>query len=164
MDARETAAAAGWTRQRMKLRRCRSVHKGAEMSTAIREASAVSLSKRRQKSKHLLAIRLLVSVNLLYAVIFLKFAGMPGSGGPVHANVASGLTGWCLRWYSGLRSGYSKRFTTGQSGRPENGCHPRDNHFPSRYGPFVRGHTFGSTDKPRSGFLGAGPVLTRQAG
>jgi len=27
----------------------------------------------------LLAIRLLVSVNLLYAAIFLKFAGVPGS-------------------------------------------------------------------------------------
>jgi len=27
----------------------------------------------------LLAIRLLVSVNLLYAAIFLKFAGLPGS-------------------------------------------------------------------------------------
>ena len=31
------------------------------------------------KSVALLAIRLLVSVNLLYAAIFLKFAGVPGS-------------------------------------------------------------------------------------
>jgi cation transport ATPase len=51
------------------------------MSTAIREASAGSRSKRRQESKTLalLAIRLLVSVNLLYAAIILKFAGVPGS-------------------------------------------------------------------------------------
>jgi uncharacterized membrane protein YphA (DoxX/SURF4 family) len=51
------------------------------MSTAIREASAGSRSKRRQQSKTLtlLAIRLLVMVNLLYAAIFLKFAGAPGS-------------------------------------------------------------------------------------
>ncbi len=51
------------------------------MSTAIREASAGSRSKWRQESKTLalLAIRLLVTVNLLYAAIFLKFAGAPGS-------------------------------------------------------------------------------------
>jgi hypothetical protein len=51
------------------------------MSTAIREGSAGSRSKRRQESKTLalLAIRLLVTVNLLYAAIFLKFAGAPGS-------------------------------------------------------------------------------------
>src|SRR6266853_1476441 len=53
------------------------------MSTAIREASAGSRSKRGQetmgKRLTLLAIRLLVSVNLLYAAIFLKFAGAPGS-------------------------------------------------------------------------------------
>ena len=51
------------------------------MSTAIREASAGSRSKRRQESKTLalLAIRLLVSANLLYAAIFLKFAAVPGS-------------------------------------------------------------------------------------
>jgi hypothetical protein len=51
------------------------------MSTAIREASAGSRSKRRQERKTLalLAIRLLVMVNLLYAAIFLKFAGAPGS-------------------------------------------------------------------------------------
>jgi hypothetical protein len=51
------------------------------MSTAIREASAGSRSKRRQESKTLalLVIRLLVTVNLLYAAIFLKFAGAPGS-------------------------------------------------------------------------------------
>jgi len=51
------------------------------MSAAIREASAGSRSKRRQESKTLAlrAIRLLVTVNLLYAAIFLKFAGAPGS-------------------------------------------------------------------------------------
>jgi len=53
------------------------------MSTTIREASSSSRSKRRQeimgKTLALLAIRLLVSVNLLYAAIFLKFAGVPGS-------------------------------------------------------------------------------------
>src|SRR6267154_1766130 len=53
------------------------------MSTTIREASAGSRGSRRQdfmgKRIALLAIRLLVSVNLLYAAIFLKFAGAPGS-------------------------------------------------------------------------------------
>ena len=51
------------------------------MSNAIREASAGSRSKKRQESKTLAlrAIRLLVTVNLLYAAIFLKFAGAPGS-------------------------------------------------------------------------------------
>src|SRR6202049_2723146 len=53
------------------------------MSTSSREASAGSRSKRGQeimgRKIALLAIRLLVSVNLLYAAIFLKFAGAPGS-------------------------------------------------------------------------------------
>src|SRR5258707_10374195 len=53
------------------------------MSTSSREASAGSRSKRGQeimgRRLALLAIRLLVSVNLLYAAIFLKFAGAPGS-------------------------------------------------------------------------------------
>src|SRR5229473_2855509 len=53
------------------------------MSTAIREALAGSVWSRRQDSMDkrlaLLAIRLLVSVNLLYAAIFLKFAGVAGS-------------------------------------------------------------------------------------
>src|SRR6202790_2353368 len=53
------------------------------MSTTIREASAGSRGSRRQdfmgKRIALPAIRLLVSVNLLYAAIFLKFAGAPGS-------------------------------------------------------------------------------------
>src|SRR5712672_3011647 len=53
------------------------------MSTSSREASPGSLSKRGQeimgRRLALLAIRLLVSVNLLYAAIFLKFAGAPGS-------------------------------------------------------------------------------------
>src|SRR6202790_3084640 len=53
------------------------------MSTTIREALAGS---RWSKGEHfmdkrlaLLAIRVLVSVNLLYAAIFLKFAGVPDS-------------------------------------------------------------------------------------
>ena len=49
----------------------------------IRETLAGSEWSRRQdfmdKRRTLLAIRLLVSVNLLYAAIFLKFAGVPGS-------------------------------------------------------------------------------------
>ena len=53
------------------------------MSTTIREATAGSTRSRRQgaigKRLALLAIRLLVSVNLLYAAIFLKFAGVPDS-------------------------------------------------------------------------------------
>jgi hypothetical protein len=53
------------------------------MSTTIPEAFAGSQWSRRQdfmdKRLALLAIRLLVSVNLLYAAIFLKFAGVPGS-------------------------------------------------------------------------------------
>src|SRR5712672_3968397 len=53
------------------------------MSTTIREALAGSVWSRRQDSMDkrlaLLAIRLLVSVNLLYAAIFLKFAGVAGS-------------------------------------------------------------------------------------
>jgi uncharacterized membrane protein YphA (DoxX/SURF4 family) len=53
------------------------------MSITIREASAGSKWLRGQDSMGkrlaLLAIRLLVSVNLLYAAIFLKFAGVPGS-------------------------------------------------------------------------------------
>jgi len=53
------------------------------MSITIREALAASKRSRSQDSMGkrlaLLAIRLLVSVNLLYAAIFLKFAGAPGS-------------------------------------------------------------------------------------
>jgi hypothetical protein len=53
------------------------------MSTTIPEAFAGSQRSRRQdfmdKRLALVAIRLLVSVNLLYAAIFLKFAGVPGS-------------------------------------------------------------------------------------
>src|SRR6202030_138072 len=53
------------------------------MSPSSREASAGSRSKRGQeimgRRLALVAIRLLVSVNLLYAAIFLKFAGAPGS-------------------------------------------------------------------------------------
>jgi len=53
------------------------------MSITIREALAGSRWSRGQdfmgKKIALLAIRLLASVNLLYAAIFLKFAGVPGS-------------------------------------------------------------------------------------
>jgi chromate transport protein ChrA len=53
------------------------------MSTTIRKALAGSSWLRGQdfmgKRLPLLAIRLLVAVNLLYAAIFLKFAGVPGS-------------------------------------------------------------------------------------
>src|SRR5580692_12970498 len=53
------------------------------MSTTIRKALAGSSWLRGQdfmdKRIALLTIRLLVSVNLLYAAIFLKFAGVPGS-------------------------------------------------------------------------------------
>jgi len=53
------------------------------VSTAIREALAGSQWSRRQdfmgRKLALLAIRLLVAVNLLYAAIFLKFAGVPGA-------------------------------------------------------------------------------------
>src|SRR6202040_4392349 len=53
------------------------------MSTSIREAMAGSQWSRRQdfmgRKLALLAIRLLVSLNLLYAAVFLKFAGVPGS-------------------------------------------------------------------------------------
>src|SRR5437016_13245095 len=53
------------------------------MSSTPREALAGSRRSRTQefmgKRLALLAIRLSVSVNLLYAAIFLKFAGVPGS-------------------------------------------------------------------------------------
>jgi hypothetical protein len=53
------------------------------MSTTVREVSADSRPSRGHgfigKRVALLAIRLLVAVNLLYAAIFLKFAGVPGS-------------------------------------------------------------------------------------
>jgi hypothetical protein len=53
------------------------------MSTDIREALAGSQWSRSQdfmgRKLALLAIRLLVAVNLLYAAIFLKFAGVAGS-------------------------------------------------------------------------------------
>jgi len=60
-----------------------SVHEDAEMSTTTREALAGSKSSRELdymvKKFALLAIRLFVSVNLLYAAIFAKFAGIPQS-------------------------------------------------------------------------------------
>src|ERR1700722_16045092 len=69
--------------KQMRLRRCGSVHEEAEMSTTIREALAGSSWSRGQefmgKRLALLAIRLLVSVNLLYAAVLLKFAGVPDS-------------------------------------------------------------------------------------
>jgi hypothetical protein len=69
-------------------------HKDAEMNTSIREALAGSRwSSGQDLVGHklaLLAIRLLASVNLLNAAIFLKFAGVPDSmitikGGEVSA-------------------------------------------------------------------------------
>lgn len=59
------------------------VHENSEMSTTTGEDLAGSRSSRGQdclaKRLALLATRLLVSVNLLYAAIFLKFAGVPDS-------------------------------------------------------------------------------------
>jgi hypothetical protein len=59
------------------------IHEDAEMSTTTREALAGSKSSRELdymvKKFALLAIRLFVSVNLLYAAIFAKFAGIPQS-------------------------------------------------------------------------------------
>src|SRR5712672_6938 len=59
------------------------VHEDSEMSTTTRGALAGSRLSSGQdymsKRLALLAIRLSVSVNLLYAAIFLKFAGVPGS-------------------------------------------------------------------------------------
>jgi chromate transport protein ChrA len=59
------------------------VHQDAEMSTMTREALAGSRWSRGQdfmgKRFALGAIRLMVSVNLLYAAIFAKFAGIPQS-------------------------------------------------------------------------------------
>jgi hypothetical protein len=59
------------------------VHEDAEMSSTTREALAGSGWSRGQdfmdKRPALLVIRLLVSANLLYAAIFLKFAGVPDS-------------------------------------------------------------------------------------
>jgi hypothetical protein len=56
------------------------VHEDAEMSTTTREGLPSSRWSREQdfmgKRLTLLAIRLLVSANLLYAAIFLKFAGL----------------------------------------------------------------------------------------
>jgi hypothetical protein len=53
------------------------------MSTTIRDSLTVSMWSRREdfmgKRLTLLTIRLLVSVNLLYAAIFLKFAAVPDS-------------------------------------------------------------------------------------
>src|SRR6476661_7827894 len=53
------------------------------MSITVREALADSRWSRRQddmgKRLALFAIRMFVSVNLLYAAIFLKFAGVPDS-------------------------------------------------------------------------------------
>src|SRR5882762_11571495 len=60
-----------------------SVHEDPEMSTTNREGSTGSKVFKEKdfmvKKLGLLGIRLLVSVNLLYAAIFLKFAGVPGS-------------------------------------------------------------------------------------
>ena len=71
------------------------VHEDSEMSTTTREALAGSRWSKKGKivwAKRfaLLAIRLFVSVNLLYAAIFLKFAGGARFGDPVRADVACG--------------------------------------------------------------------------
>jgi hypothetical protein len=59
------------------------VHEDAEMSTITREALTGSRWSREQdcmgKKLAILVIRLFLSVNLLYAAIFLKFAGVPDS-------------------------------------------------------------------------------------
>ena len=59
------------------------VHEDSEMSTTTRDVLAGLRASRGQdymgKRIALLAIRLFVSVNLLYAAIFLKFAGVPDS-------------------------------------------------------------------------------------
>ena len=53
------------------------------MSTTIREASTAARPSTAQefmdKRPRLLAIRLLVSANLLYGAVFLKFAAVPGA-------------------------------------------------------------------------------------
>jgi len=57
------------------------------------------------KTLALLAIRLLVSVNLLYAAIFLKFAGGARFGDPCcHADVANGpRIGYLSRYFGSGR-------------------------------------------------------------
>src|SRR5580698_9488406 len=59
------------------------VHEDAEMRCYHSRSTGGSRSSRRQdrmsKRLALLAIRLFLSMNLLYAAIFLKFAGVPGS-------------------------------------------------------------------------------------
>jgi hypothetical protein len=74
------------------------------MNTTIREALAGSRWTRGQdfmgKRLALLAIRLFVSVNLLYAAIFLKFAGVPDSVTRSRRS-RKRSTGWYLSRYSG---------------------------------------------------------------
>ena len=83
------------------------------MSTTIREVWTDSRAPRvhgfMSKRFALIAIRLLVSANLLYASIFLKFAGVPEFGGSLHADVAS-----CSR--SGIATGIPARFRSLRDG------------------------------------------------
>ena len=67
------------------------------MSTAIREALAGS--ERQDSMGKRLAIRVLVSANLLHGAIFLKFAGAPGSGA-CSTSCRKRSTGWHLSRYS----------------------------------------------------------------
>jgi len=70
------------------------MHKDEEMSTAPHEAlGRFEITKEQDlmsKRFALVAIRLMVSVNLLYAAIFAKFAGNPTVGRALRADVASG--------------------------------------------------------------------------
>ena len=56
----------------------------------------------------LLAIRLLVSVNLLYAAIFLKFAGVAGSV-TLFTQMSQTVHGWYLNRYFGSGQESSRR-------------------------------------------------------
>src|SRR3954468_19421277 len=62
--------------KRMNCAACRSVHEDAEMNTPVCGGQGEKFMRKRLA---LQAVRLLVSANLLYAAIFLKFAGVPGS-------------------------------------------------------------------------------------
>jgi len=90
--------------KRMRLGAYRSIHEDAEMSSSIREASTGSRWSRGQdfmgKRLTLLAIRLLVSVNLLYAAIFSSLQRCQIRW-PCSRRCRKWSTGWYLRLYSG---------------------------------------------------------------
>src|SRR4029077_19998595 len=77
------AHAGKWWPERFVAASRAAVHEETEISATLRETFAGSRRSRGQEfvSKRLVlaAIRVFVSVNLLYAAIFLKFAGVPGS-------------------------------------------------------------------------------------